>query len=382
MRISMRSMAVIVSGLAAADLALAQTQEPSETQESSPPASTAPTLPKVEVIAPKKKAAPPSTATPAEKGPSLPKLEVIAAPKKKVSRPPPAPVTAAPAAAPTVVEVPRPPAAPAWAGAFEVPMSPTGGSELPVDKVPAGISVINSSQIERVGSPSITEAINTYVPSATINEALGNGLATDLQYRGFTASPLNGTPQGLAIYQNGVRLNEVFGDAMNWDLIPQIAIADIVMMSNNPAYGLNALGGAVNVIMKNGFGFQGATVDTRLGSFGHKEVAAEAGQKWGNWATYVAGEWIDDNGWRDLSSAEAKRVYSDLGFRVAPELHLRRRVPRCGRSDAARTCGRTACQRVHLAAILRQSHADGEPDGLGVRHRSPEGLGQRLLSRL
>ena len=32
MRISMRSVAVIVSGLAAADLALAQTQEPSETQ--------------------------------------------------------------------------------------------------------------------------------------------------------------------------------------------------------------------------------------------------------------------------------------------------------------------------------------------------------------
>ena len=62
---------------------------------------------------------------------------------------------------------------------------------------------------------------------------------------------------------------------MNWDLIPQIAIADIVMMSNNPAYGLNALEGAVNVIMKDGFRFQGATVDTRFGSFGHKEVAAE-----------------------------------------------------------------------------------------------------------
>ena len=211
----------------------------------------------------------PSAPTPeaepsAKKNQPLPKIEVIA-PKKKASRPaPPPPTKAAPAPAPTLVDVPSPPPAPAWAGAFEVPMSPTGGSDLPVDKVPAGISVINSTQIERVGSPSITEAINTYVPSATINEALGNGLATDLQYRGFSASPLNGTPQGLAIYQNGVRLNEVFGDAMNWDLIPQIAIADIVMMSNNPAYGLNALGGAVNVIMKDGFRFQGATIDTPL----------------------------------------------------------------------------------------------------------------------
>ena len=216
-----------------------------------------------------------------------------------------------------------PPASPTPAPAAAVRMSPVGGSELPIDKVPAGISIIPSQQIERVGSASITEAINTYVPSATINEALGNALATDLQYRGFTASPLNGTPQGLAIYQNGVRMNEVFGDTMNWDLIPQIAIADIVIMSNNPAFGLNALGGSVNVIMKDGFGFQGATVDSRIGSFGHKEVAAEAGQRWGGWATYVAGEWIDDNGWRDLSPATAKRAYADVGVKGSgAEFHL------------------------------------------------------------
>ncbi|HEU0061730.1 MAG TPA: TonB-dependent receptor [Hyphomicrobiaceae bacterium] len=202
-------------------------------------------------------------------------------------------------------------------------MSPVAGSELPLDKVPAGVSVIPSALIERAATASIAETINTYVPGATINEALGNALATDLQYRGFSASPLNGTPQGLAIYQNGVRMNEVFGDTMNWDLIPQIAIADIVIMSNNPAFGLNALGGSVNVIMKDGFSFQGATVDSRIGSFGHKEVAAEAGQRWGNWATYVAGEWIDENGWRDLSPAAAKRAYADLGVKGSgAEFHL------------------------------------------------------------
>src|SRR5262245_3172528 len=322
MRISRRSLAAIFASVALADAALGQAQGPSETPSTAEPPAPSPESPAA-----------------APKAPVLPQIEVVAPknpPKKKASRPPPAaaktlPVTAPPAASPAPpaspspgpVAAPTPPAAPAWAGAAEVPMAPAGGSELPVDKVPAGISVINASQIERVGSPSITEAINTYVPSVTINEALGNGLATDLQYRGFTASPLNGTPQGLAIYQNGVRLNEVFGDAMNWDLIPQIAIADIVMMSNNPAYGLNALGGAVNVIMKDGFSFQGATVDTRFGSFGHKEVAAEAGQKWGNWATYVAGEWIDDNGWRDLSPATAKRAYADIGVKGSgSEFHL------------------------------------------------------------
>jgi outer membrane receptor protein involved in Fe transport len=205
----------------------------------------------------------------------------------------------------------------------QVRMAPAGGSELPLDKVPAGISLVSSEQIARTGSASLTDVINTYVPGATVNETLGNPLAADLQVRGFSASPLNGTPQGLAIYQNGVRLNEVFGDSMNWDLIPQIAISDVTVMSNNPAYGLNALGGAVNVVMKDGFNFQGANIDTRLGSFGFKEVAGEAGQKAGNWAAYIAGEWIDETGWRDLSPAAAKRTYADIGVKgLGSEFHL------------------------------------------------------------
>src|SRR5262245_48769037 len=320
MRISGRGLAAICASLALANVALGQVpgqsgETPSAAEPSTPtpeipaPAAKAPVLPKMEVVAPK--SAPKKAPRPPAK--TLP-----------VATPPPAAPAPAQAASPSPGPSPGPVAAtPAPPAAVEVRMSPIAGSELPIDKVPAGVSVVPSALIERAATASITEAINTYVPGATINEALGNALATDLQYRGFTASPLNGTPQGLAIYQNGVRMNEVFGDTMNWDLIPQIAIADIVIMSNNRAFGLNALGGSVNVIMKDGFSFQGATVDSRIGSFGHKEVAAEAGQKWGNWATYVAGEWIDENGWRDLSPASAKRAYWDLGVKgSSTEVHL------------------------------------------------------------
>lgn len=142
---------------------------------------------------------------------TLPPL-IVTKPEKKTPRPAPkaapAPKLEATAAEPE--------------GATTVRMAPAGGSELPLDKVPAGISLVRSDQIARTGSASLIDAIDTYVPGATINETLGNPLAADLQFRGFSASPLNGTPQGLAIYQNGVRLNEVFGDTMNWDLIPQI----------------------------------------------------------------------------------------------------------------------------------------------------------------
>ena len=78
----------------------------------------------------------------------------------------------------------------------------------------------------------------------------------ELSYRGFAASPLQGTPQGLAVYMSGIRLNEAFGDTVNWDLIPTNAIDRADVWTNNPVFGLNALGGAINLQMKNGFTFR------------------------------------------------------------------------------------------------------------------------------
>ena len=96
----------------------------------------------------------------------------------------------------------------------------------------------------------------------------GNGFQQNLQYRGFDSSPLNGVPQGLAVYQNGVRINEAFGDIVNWDFLPNSAIEGITIVGANPVFGLNALGGAVTVLMRDGFSFQGTEIDVRGGSFG------------------------------------------------------------------------------------------------------------------
>ncbi|MGQ7322978.1 TonB-dependent receptor plug domain-containing protein, partial [Streptococcus suis] len=92
--------------------------------------------------------------------------------------------------------------------------------------------------------------------------------------RGFNASPVAGTPQGLAVYQNGVRINEAFGDTVNWDLIPTSAIQSVTVSTNNPAFGLNSLGGALNIRMKDGFTYQGAGIDVMGGSFGRLQGAA------------------------------------------------------------------------------------------------------------
>ena len=148
------------------------------------------------------------------------------------------------------------------------PTTPLPGAGIDPDKVPASVYPVDAAQIRQTGSLNISDALVKYVPGITVNEVAGNPFQPNVQFRGFVASPVSGTPQGLAVYQNGVRINEAFGDTVNWDLIPTSAIKSVTVVTNNPAFGLNALGGAVNVQMKDGFGYHGAEIDTMGGSFG------------------------------------------------------------------------------------------------------------------
>src|SRR5262249_59494248 len=124
-------------------------------------------------------------------------------------------------------------------------------------------------------------------------------------------SPIPGTAQGLAVYQNSVRVNEAFGDTVNWDLIPTTAIRSATVVTNNPAFGLNALGGAVNVLMKDGFNYKGAEINTMGGSFGRVQSSAQYGKQIDNFAVYGALEGLNDKGFRNFLAADIRLFYVD-----------------------------------------------------------------------
>jgi outer membrane cobalamin receptor len=129
--------------------------------------------------------------------------------------------------------------------------------------------------------------------------------------------------QGLAVYQNGVRINEAFGDMVNWDLIPTAAIQSVAVVTNNPAFGLNALGGAINVQMKNGFTYHGAEIDTMGGSFGRIQSSGQWGKQYDNFAVYGALEGLHDDGFRNFSASNVRRFYGDVGYKNdTSEFHL------------------------------------------------------------
>jgi outer membrane receptor protein involved in Fe transport len=203
------------------------------------------------------------------------------------------------------------------------PTTPVSTSGIDIEKVPASVNIVDVSQIERTGSANIADALQQYVPGIVVNEVSGNPFQPNVQFRGFVASPVAGTPQGLAVYQNGVRVNEAFGDTANWDLIPTAAIQSVAVVTNNPAFGLNALGGAINMQMKNGFNYHGAEIDTMGGSFGRLQSSAQWGKQYDNFAVYGALEGLHDNGFRNFSVSDVRRFYGDVGYKNdASEFHL------------------------------------------------------------
>ena len=203
------------------------------------------------------------------------------------------------------------------------PTTPVSGSGIDPDKVPASVNVIDANQIKQSGSLNVSDALQKYVPGIVVNEVAGNPFQPNVQFRGFVASPVAGTPQGLAVYQNGVRVNEAFGDTVNWDLIPTAAIKSVTVVTNNPAFGLNALGGAVNVTMKDGFSYHGAEIDTMGGSFGRIQSSAQWGKQVDNFAVYGALEALHDSGFRNFSASNVRRFYGDVGFKSdSSEFHL------------------------------------------------------------
>ena len=201
------------------------------------------------------------------------------------------------------------------------PLPGAPGTEI--NKIPDNVSVITSQEFVQRFSPSVADAITSHTPGAVALNKDGSDLSPDLFIRGYDASRVTGTPIGLAIYQNGVRINERFGDNVNLDLIPPISIATANVYTANPIFGLNALGGAINFITKNGFTFQGGDATIYGGSFGRVNGNLEYGKQVGSWSFYFAGDLYKDDGYRPFGAQNAERFLGDLGYRTPDsELHL------------------------------------------------------------
>ena len=195
--------------------------------------------------------------------------------------------------------------------------APLPGIGVARDRLPYTVERIGGEAINGENAVSLPELMGLRLPSVNVNEVQGNPFQVDVNYRGFAASPGLGTPQGLSVFLDGVRVNEPFGDTINWDLIPQVAIAELTLIpGSNPLYGLNTLGAAIALTTKSGDSHPGGEIEAYAGSFGRVATQFEYGRAFDDGLdAYVAGTWFNEDGWRDFSPSRVGQLFIKLGKR-------------------------------------------------------------------
>ena len=197
-----------------------------------------------------------------------------------------------------------------------VAVTPIHGLGVPKSKVAANVQVIVPPAVPALAPSDTARLLAERATSVTVTDSQAGTFQPDMLFRGFTGSPLLGSSEGLAVYQDGVRMNEAFGDTVSWDAIPATAIASLNLIpGSNPLFGLNALGGALSIRTKDGFSAPGSRGSFRGGSFGRYDAEAESGGQNGRLGYYLAGSLNTEDGWRDHSPSTVRRLFGDVGWR-------------------------------------------------------------------
>ncbi len=207
---------------------------------------------------------------------------------------------------------------------FELPQvrvvgtTPLPGLGVPLSQLPANAQIFTSRELRRQGSTTLAEFLGDNAGGATVNAAQGNPFQPDINLRGFTVSPVLGTPQGLSVFLDGVRINEPFGDGVNWDLLPTSAISSIqVVPGANPAFGLNTLGGAIAIYTKSGSSEYpdrpGGSLTLSGGSFGRRTLGFETGGRSGPWDWFATGQGSSEHGWAEHNPSRVRQLFAKVG---------------------------------------------------------------------
>ncbi|HEY8623838.1 MAG TPA: TonB-dependent receptor [Casimicrobiaceae bacterium] len=207
------------------------------------------------------------------------------------------------------------------AEAFELPRievigtTPLPGLGTALSDVPANVQVFGNRDFSRQRPLDLTGFLDRNANSVGVGSGQGNPYQQDLNFRGFAASPLLGTPQGISVFQDGVRINEAFGDVVNWDLLPRSAISTIQLIpGSNPVFGLNTLGGALAVYTKSGAQYPGATLELSTGSFGRRSAQFEYGGASDRVDYFATGNVADDDGWAEHNPSRVRQFFGKAGY--------------------------------------------------------------------
>lgn len=169
--------------------------------------------------------------------------------------------------------------------------------------------MLDARTLGRAARPDLGRSLEREVPGLTLAETTGNPWQAAIGWRGFSVSALQGAEQGLAVYLDGVRFNQSFGDTLQLDLVPEAALARAQLMEASPVHGRNALAGSLLLQTHDGTTLPGVRARTDLDTTGSAGGSLSLGLGDVRASALIVAEARDDKGWREASPSRFYRLF-------------------------------------------------------------------------
>ncbi len=145
---------------------------------------------------------------------------------------------------------------------------------------------------------------------------VGSPYKINVSSRGFYASPVVGTPQGVSVFVDGVRVNEPDAAEVNFDLLPMEHIKRVEVLSGNGTLlGRNSLGGSINLVTRRGEqGPPAGEIELSGGNYSTYSAEGSIGGMLKNGVDYyVGGGYNNEDGWRQETGANQWQAFTNIG---------------------------------------------------------------------
>lgn len=188
-------------------------------------------------------------------------------------------------------------------------------------RVPGGANVIDSESYATGRASTLQDALG-YSPGVFVQPRFGAEEAR-LSIRG---SGIQRTfhMRGIKLLQDGSRLNLADGGADFQAIEPLAArYIEVYRGGNALQFGSTTLGGAINYVTPTGYDAERFRARGEAGSFGYNRLFLSSGGVHGSLDYFASVSRYSQDGFRDWSEQDNWRMFSNVGYRINPDLETR-----------------------------------------------------------
>lgn len=189
-----------------------------------------------------------------------------------------------------------------------------------INKIPGGVDLVDEKEFKSQRAVTVKDMLD-YVPGVFAQPKFGEDSRLSIRGSGLSR---NFHLRGVRLLQDGVMINEADGGADFQEIDPlSLQYVEVYKGGNGLRYGAGTLGGAINYVTTTGRSAPGVLTRAEYGTWDYQRLQLGLGAVEGNYDIYVTPTVVRQNGFRDFSDQDNRRVNANIGAQLTDSIENR-----------------------------------------------------------